>query len=42
VSQHEFDHHAGILLFDRMTTYESLTFMDEYRRYWTKDEESDE
>jgi peptide deformylase len=42
VLQHEYDHLEGILFFDRMTTYESLTFMDEYRRYWAKDEEDDE
>jgi peptide deformylase len=42
VIQHEYDHLEGILFFDRMTTYESLTFMDEYRRYWAKDEEDDE
>jgi len=41
VIQHENDHLDGILFFDRMTTYESLTFMDEYRRYWVKDEEED-
>jgi peptide deformylase len=41
VIQHEFDHLDGILFFDRMDSYESLTFMDEYRRYWAKDEEDD-
>jgi hypothetical protein len=29
------------LFFDRMASYESLTFMDEYRRYWAKDEEDE-
>jgi peptide deformylase len=38
VIQHETDHLDGVLFFDRMATYESLTFMDEYRRYWVKDE----
>lgn len=42
VIQHENDHLDGILFFDRMATYESLTFMDEYRRYWVKDEEDDQ
>jgi peptide deformylase len=42
VIQHETDHLDGILFFDRMATYESLTFMDEYRRYWVKDEDEDE
>jgi peptide deformylase len=37
VAQHETDHLDGILFFDRMTTFESLTFLDEYSRYWTKD-----
>ena len=42
VIQHETDHLDGILFFDRMTTYESLTFMDEYRRYWVKDDDEEE
>ncbi len=37
VIQHETDHLDGILFFDRMRTLESLTFLDEYSRYWTKD-----
>jgi peptide deformylase len=40
VIQHETDHLDGILFFDRMATFESLTFSDEYRRYWTDDEET--
>jgi peptide deformylase len=39
VIQHETDHLDGVLFFDRMPTFESLTFMDEFKRYWTKDEE---
>ncbi len=38
VIQHETDHLDGILFFDRMRSFESLTFLDEYARYWTKDE----
>jgi peptide deformylase len=38
VIQHETDHLDGILFFDRMPSFESLTFMDEYRRYWVKEE----
>ena len=38
VIQHETDHLDGILFFDRMRSFESLTFLDEYGRYWTKDE----
>ena len=31
---HETDHLDGILFFDRMRSLESLTFLDEYSRYW--------
>ena len=37
VAQHETDHLDGILFFDRMRSFESLTFLDEYSRYWAKD-----
>ena len=37
VIQHETDHLDGILFFDRMPSLESLTFLDEYSRFWTKD-----
>ena len=38
VIQHETDHLDGILFFDRMRSLETLTFLDEYSRYWmTKD-----
>jgi len=37
VAQHETDHLDGILFFDRMRTFESLTFPDEYSRYHAKD-----
>ena len=39
VIQHETDHLDGILFFDRMPTFESLAFMDEYRRFWTEDDD---
>ena len=39
VIQHESDHLDGVLFFDRMTGFETLTFMDEFRRYWAKDDE---
>lgn len=35
VIQHETDHLDGVLFFDRMKTFQSLTFLDEYGRYWT-------
>ena len=40
VLQHETDHLDGVLFFDRMTSFETLTFMDEFRRYWAKDEDA--
>jgi peptide deformylase len=40
VLQHEYDHLDGVLFFDRMTSFETLTFMDEFRRYWAKDDEA--
>ena len=36
VIQHETDHLDGVLFFDRMRSFESLTFLDEYSRYWAK------
>ena len=37
VIQHETDHLDGVLFFDRMRAFDSLTFLDEYSRYWAKD-----
>jgi peptide deformylase len=37
VVQHETDHLDGILFFDRMRSFESLTFLDEYARFWAED-----
>jgi peptide deformylase len=37
VIQHETDHLDGVLFFDRMKTFGTLTFLDEYSRYWAKD-----
>lgn len=43
VIQHETDHLDGILFFDRMRSFETLTYMDEFSRYHTKhDDEEDE
>jgi peptide deformylase len=39
VIQHENDHLDGVLFFDRMTSLATLTYMDEYRRHWMKDDE---
>ncbi len=39
VAQHETDHLDGILFFDRMQSMQTLTFLEEFSRYWTKDED---
>jgi len=39
VAQHETDHLDGILFFDRMKSMETLTYLDEYSKYWAKDED---
>lgn len=41
VIQHETDHLDGILFFDRMRAFESLTFMEEYARYHARREEEE-
>lgn len=38
VIQHETDHLEGILFFDRMQSFETLTFLDEFGRYWSREE----
>ena len=38
VIQHETDHLDGILFLDRMRSFDSLTFLEEYSRYWAKDD----
>jgi peptide deformylase len=37
VVQHETDHLDGVLFFDRMRRFESLTFLEEYAKYWRQD-----
>ena len=39
VAQHETDHLDGVLFLDRMKSMETLTFLEEFSRYWTKDED---
>lgn len=34
VIQHETDHLNGVLFFDRMKSFETLTFLEEFGRYW--------
>jgi peptide deformylase len=36
VIQHETDHLDGVLFFDRMKSFETLTFLDEFGRYWNE------
>jgi peptide deformylase len=38
VIQHETDHLNGVLFFDRMTSFDSLTFLEEFGRYWSSQE----
>ena len=39
VAQHETDHLDGVLFFDRMTSMQSLTYLEEYSRFWAKEDE---
>ena len=39
VVQHETDHLDGVLFFDRMTSMTSLTYLEEYSRYHSRDED---
>ena len=39
VAQHEADHLDGVLFFDRMTSMESLTYMEEFSRFHSKDDD---
>jgi peptide deformylase len=41
VIQHETDHLDGILFFDRMRSFESLTFMEEFSRYHARHDDDD-
>jgi peptide deformylase len=38
VMQHETDHLDGVLFLDRMTSFETLTFLDEFGRYWSRED----
>jgi len=39
IAQHETDHLDGVLFFDRMKSFDTLTFLDEYSRFWAKDDD---
>ncbi len=41
VVQHETDHLDGVLFLDRMSSFESLTYLEEYGRYWRSQDEDD-
>ena len=36
VIQHETDHLDGVLFFDRMSSFNTLTFLEEFGRYWSE------
>ena len=40
VVQHETDHLDGILFFDRMDSLKTLTYMEEFTKYWAKSEDA--
>ena len=42
VVQHESDHLDGVLFLDRMRSFETLTYLEEYSRYHTRRESGDE
>jgi peptide deformylase len=37
VVQHETDHLDGVLFIDRMRSFDSLTYLEEYGKFWAKD-----
>jgi peptide deformylase len=39
VAQHETDHLDGVLFFDRMKRMETLTYLEEYSRFWAKEDQ---
>ena len=42
VVQHETDHLYGVLFLDRMSKFDSLTYLEEYSRYHTRQDDDDE
>ena len=42
VIQHETDHLDGVLFFDRMESLETLTFLEEFGRYWSRRDVAEE
>lgn len=41
VIQHEVDHLVGTVFLDRMKSLETLTFLEEFGRYWARDEDEE-
>ena len=41
VIQHEYDHLIGTMFVDRMKSLETLTFLEEYGRYWARHEDEE-
>lgn len=41
VAQHETDHLDGVLFFDRMRSMETLTYLEEFSKYWSKGDGDD-
>ena len=39
VAQHEIDHLDGVLFIDRMKSFETLTFMEEFSKFWAQHED---
>jgi peptide deformylase len=39
VAQHETDHLDGVLFFDRMASMQSLTYLEEFSRFHSKDDD---
>ena len=37
VIQHETDHLDGVLFFDRMRSFQTLSYLEEYSRYWARE-----
>ncbi|MBI2222467.1 MAG: peptide deformylase [Acidobacteria bacterium] len=37
VIQHETDHLHGVLFLDRMTSFETIAFLEEFERYWSRE-----
>jgi peptide deformylase len=42
IVQHEGDHLDGILFFDRMKSFRTLSFLEEYSRHWARPEEGED